>query len=81
MKYFLYLLLVIFSLSAKAQRVRPFVGFSLYLDNEFKQSGFGGVNLGAEFKIKHYFRPEIETSILFGSLQNRTLRDNLGNGY
>lgn len=79
MKYLLHLLLVICSLSATAQRVRPFAGFSLYLDNEFKNSGYGGVNAGAEFKVKTYFRPEIETSFLLGNLQNKTLKDNLGN--
>lgn len=33
--------------------------------------------MGAEFKIKNYFKPEIETSILFGGLQDRTLKDDL----
>jgi len=79
MKYFLYLFVVICSLSANAQRIRPYAGFSLYLDTDFERSGFGGTNLGAEFKIKHYFKPEIETSFLFGNLQNRTLIDDLGN--
>lgn len=76
---YLIIYLLLCSLSVNAQQVKPFAGFSLYLHNEFKQSGFGGVNLGAEFKIKNYFKPEIETSILFGRIQNRTLKDGLGN--
>ncbi len=67
------------SLFVTAQRVKPFGGFSLYYDNEFKKSSYGGVHLGAEFKINKYIRPEIETSILFGNLQNTTTLDNLGN--
>lgn len=77
-KYFITFLLLC-SLSVTAQRVKPFAGFSLYLDTDFEQSGFVGANLGVEFKIKHYFKPEIETSILFGRIQNRTLKDGLGN--
>jgi len=79
MKYFLYLFVVICSLSANAQRIRPYAGFSLYLDTDFERSGFGGTNLGAEFKIKSYFKPEIETSFLIARLQNRTNKDALGN--
>lgn len=67
------------SLCATAQRVRPFAGFSLYLDKEFKESGYGGINAGAEFKVYKHFKPEIEINLLFGSLQNKTIRDNLGN--
>lgn len=78
MKYFSAILLFC-SLFATAQRIKPFAGFSLYLDTDFEKSGYAGANLGAEFKIKHYFKPEIETSILFGRLQNRTLKDDLGN--
>ena len=61
-----------FSVSVKAQIVRPFIGGSAYLQWDFEKSSYAGVNAGAEFKIKPYFMHEIECSYFFGSIEDAT---------
>lgn len=79
MKHYLLILLLMSSLFVKAQRIKPFAGFSLYYNSDFKKSSYVGIHTGAEFKINLYIRPEIETSVLFGGIEEQTKLDDLGN--
>ncbi len=73
------ILLFLESFIIHAQRIKPFGGFSLYRDVGFENSGYGGVHAGAEFKINKYIRPEIETSFIFGNLENSSKLDDIVN--
>jgi hypothetical protein len=64
--------LLVFSVGAKAQIVRPFIGGCAYLQWDFEKSSYAGVNVGAEFKIKPYFMPELECSYFFGGIEDAT---------
>jgi hypothetical protein len=79
MKYYLMILFLLGSFNLSAQRIKPFGGFSLYRNVGFENSAYGGVHAGAEFKINKYIRPEIETSFLFGKLENSSKLDDIGN--
>lgn len=79
MKYYIFFLLILGSFNLSAQRIKPFGGFSLYRNVGFKNSSYVGVHAGTEFRINTYIRPEIETSVLFGNLENSSKLDNLEN--
>jgi hypothetical protein len=69
----LLVLIVIFCVQMiYSQSTRGFGGASLYLDREFYRSSFAELSLGVEYKINQTIRPEIEASVFFGSLQDRT---------
>jgi len=57
MKNFL-LLFVLISFGTYAQKVRPFVVASAYVDTAFENSVFGELKLGAEYKIFYYLNPK-----------------------
>jgi hypothetical protein len=74
-KLFLIILLSI-SFCSKAQIVRPFIGFSSYLQWDFEKSSYLGLNSGVEFKINRYLLPELEFSYYIGKLQEESLVNN-----
>jgi hypothetical protein len=70
MKKIFVIVLITISLSKKAQIIRGFVGVSGYLDGDFEKSLFVGGNLGAEFKMNRFIKPEIDISYYYGSREN-----------
>ncbi|WP_281309878.1 hypothetical protein [Flavobacterium flavigenum] len=78
MKNILALFLLVSSSSLLAQKIRPLVGVSGYIDTSFDNGGFGDLKLGAEYKIFYYFKPEIEISFMLGALEDVTNRDESG---
>jgi hypothetical protein len=70
MKKIILLILLVISMSAKAQNVRGFGGVSGYLHSDFYKSSYFGVNAGVEFKIASYLMPELECSYFFGPLED-----------
>jgi hypothetical protein len=76
MKYIVVFLLV--SFGTFAQKVRPFLGVSGYIDSDFSQSGFADLKAGAEYNATYYLKPEIEISYMFGVLEKLTDRDDAG---
>lgn len=66
------------SLGTYAQKIRPFVGVSAYIDTDFSKSFFGDLKIGAEYKLAYYLKPEIEINYMFGTLEELTDRDDTG---
>lgn len=79
MKKLILIILVAFSFNLHAQRLRPFVGLSLYKDTEFNKSIFGSVATGLEFKVINNFRPELQFDAMYGALETLTDYDINGN--
>jgi hypothetical protein len=77
-RIYLFALLAL-SLNTKAQSVRGFGGFSVYLGGLLDKSIFVGVNCGAEFKIKRYIKPEIEFNVLFVPIDDVEFYSDQGN--
>lgn len=61
-----------------AQKIRPFAGVSGYIHTDFKNSGFGDLKGGVEYKILYYLMPEIEISYMLGTLENITNSNETG---
>jgi hypothetical protein len=76
MRYIVIFLLV--SFGNFAQRVRPFVGVSGYIDSDFIKSGFADLKAGTEYNATYYLKPEIEINYMFGVLEKLTNRDDAG---
>lgn len=77
-KYFVYFLLVVFSLHANAQKVRGIAAISAYLDSDFQKSAFLEVGGGLEFKINRFIKPEVGFSYFIGTLENDVTRNSQG---
>jgi hypothetical protein len=71
-------LFFLISLGTYAQKTRPFIGVTSYIDTDFNKSFFGDLKLGAEYELAYYLKPEIELSYMFGALEQLTNRDNTG---
>jgi hypothetical protein len=71
-------LLVLLSFGTYAQTIRPFIGTSGYVHSSFENSGFGEFKLGSEYKVFYYLKPEIEISIMLGSVEEETNRNETG---
>lgn len=78
MRYILYSLLLVSSLSVNAQRVRLFAGGSAYLDNDFLNSTFVEIKVGSELKINRIIKPEIELSGFLGGIEDDISRNDQG---
>jgi hypothetical protein len=74
-------LLVLLSFGTYAQTIRPFIGTSGYVHSSFENSGFGEFKLGSEYKVFYYLKPEIEISIMLGSVEEETNRKRNGHNY
>ncbi|WP_202702172.1 hypothetical protein [Flavobacterium sp. UGB4466] len=74
----IFTLFFLISLGTYAQKIRPFVGVSAYIDTDFDGSLFGDLKMGAEYKLVYYLKPEIEINYMFGALEKLTDRDNTG---
>ena len=59
-------ILLVFTSSLQAQRIRAFVGIAAFRDVEFNGSVFGSAGTGLEFKIINNIRPEIELGVMYG---------------
>lgn len=71
-------LFFLISLGTYAQKIRPFVGVSAYIDTDFSKSFFGDFKMGTEYKLAYYLKPEIEINYMFGTLEELTDRDDTG---
>lgn len=71
-------LFFLISFGTYAQKIRPFVGVSAYIDTDFNKSFFGDLKAGAEYKLAYYLKPEIEISYMFGVLEELTDRNDEG---
>jgi len=71
-------LFFLISLGTYAQKIRPFVGVSGYIDTDFDKSFFGDLKIGAEYKLAYYLKPEIDINYMFGTLEELTKRDDTG---
>ena len=70
---FFLIILLLSSICSKAQIVRPFIGFSSYLQWDFEKSSYVGLNSGVEIKVNRYFLPELEFSYFLGTLKEESL--------
>lgn len=66
------------SFGSFAQKIRPFIGVSGYIDSDFVNSGFADIKVGLEFNATYYLKPEIEINYMFGDLEKLTYRDDVG---
>lgn len=72
MRKLLIFVAVLFALTSYSQRIRGFGGAAIYRDVQFNGSGFANLAVGAEYKINQIVRPEVEASVFYGSLEERT---------
>jgi len=75
---FLLLCPLIKTIAQDTPTVRGFVGVAGYLDGDFENSLFVGVNVGAEFNINHFIMPQLDTSYFYGSREDETNYGNQG---
>jgi len=55
-----------------AQRIKPFLGAAILFNSEYERSSILNLNGGIEFKVNHYFKPEIEAGFYFGAIKETT---------
>jgi len=60
---------------AGAQVFRPYIGAGAYLHSDFEKSAFLNFKTGGEFNLSKYVKPEIEVSLLVGSLESSVKLD------
>ncbi len=56
------------TLQANSQIIRGSAGIDIYKNIAFEKSGFASVNIGLEFKISHYIKPELNLRYFLGTL-------------
>lgn len=58
------------SITISAQRLRPVIGGTIYLDTQFYKSNYLDLSAGIDYKLNKYIKPEIRVSYFFGALQD-----------
>ena len=71
-------LVILISSISFAQKIRGFGGVDGFLNRSFDQSGFAAINVGAEYKINDFFKPEVKLGYFLAALQDRTSVDSNG---
>ena len=71
-----YLLILIFSICANAQKIRGFGSIASFYDRKFEQNIFVAADAGLEIKLSKKFRPEIGFSAYYGSLRDQNTLNN-----
>ena len=66
--FFIIAFLLIVSFSSYGQKLVGLGGFGLYLDNTFDNSSYFSANLGLEYTITNYLKPEVRFEYFLGSL-------------
>ena len=68
MKHFKIILFILITYSVSAQKVVGLGGVGLYLNTTFDNSSYFSANLGLEYNITNYLKPEVRVEYFLGSL-------------
>ncbi len=68
MKHFKIILFLLITYSVSAQKVVGLGGVGLYLNTSFDNSSYFSANLGLEYNITNYLKPEVRVEYFLGSL-------------
>lgn len=55
-----------------AQRIKPFFGLSMSIDNQFKTGGFYNLIAGTDCKMSKSFHPEFKIGYIVGAIDSQT---------
>ena len=66
--FFAIAFLLLISFSSYSQKLVGLGGFGLYLDNSFDNNSYFSANLGLEYNITNYLKPEVRVEYFLGSL-------------
>ncbi len=76
MKHIKIILFLLITYSSSAQKIVGLGGFGLYLNNTFENNSYFSANLGLEYNLTTYLKPEVKVEYFLGALPEMSTFNN-----